>query len=76
MFGILLVSSQPSKQPTSLRIGKTSLAAVEIKAMGKLTSTELWQTMNMPNIMGFPIIHCGNTEMNYIKHSFNHFKAV
>jgi len=44
--------------------------------MGNLISTELRQIMNMPNFGGFSVIHCGNTELNYIKHSFNHFKAA
>jgi hypothetical protein len=59
-----------------LGVGRTSLTAVDIKAMGKLISTELWQIMNMPNFLGLPVIHCGNTELNYIKHSLNHFKAM
>ena len=25
---------------------------------------------------GFYVIHCGITELNYVKHSFNNFKAV
>jgi len=59
-----------------LGIGRTSLTAVEIMAMGNLKSTELWQIMNMPNFGGFSVIHCGNTELNNIQHSFNHFRAV
>jgi len=33
MFGILLVTSQPSKQPMPLGIGRTSLTAVAIMAV-------------------------------------------
>jgi len=59
-----------------LGIGRTSLTAVEIIAMGNLISTELWQIMNMPNFWGVSVIHCGNTELNYMKNIFNHFRAV
>jgi hypothetical protein len=59
-----------------LGIGKTSLTAVEITAVGNPISTEPWQIMNMPNFGGFSAIHCGNMELNNIKHSFNQFKAV
>jgi hypothetical protein len=67
---------KPIKVAMPLGIGRTSLTAVQIMAMGNPISTEPWQIMNMPNFGGFSVIYCGNTELNYIKHSFNHFQAV